>query len=363
MAEKIRELKSAPVADPTSATTHGTGTHSFVVSKDDPRVHLTMAISDYDHVRDLTNGRIQADGIHLNALNLQVEEIFYRFTKFAEWEVSEMSMGKYVSLISQGDTRFSAIPVFPSRVFRHSSIYVLEGSGIESPEDLVGRRVGVPEWAQTASIYTRGLLMHDYGVPLTDIEWVQAGVNQPGRVEKVRLNLPQGLRYASEPSRTLDEMLLSGDLAAIMTAHPPESFKNGDPRVRRLFRDYRTVEQAYWKRTGIFPIMHVVAIRTDVLDRHPWIAMNLLKAFEEAKRRSVERAMEVTASRFPIPWVFDHASTAGSLFEGDYWPYGVDANRTTLEAYLRFAFEQGVCHRALCVEDLFPPQILSSFKV
>lgn len=326
-------------------------------------VPLTLAISDYDHVRDLTAGVVRAEGVDLTILGLSIEEIFHRFTRHREWDVSEMSMGKYVALRSQDDDSLTAIPVFPSRVFRHSSIYVRRDGPVRAPADLKGRRVGLPEWAQTAAVYSRGLLMHDHGLALQDIDWIQAGVNQPGRVEKVALALPEGTRLTPRPDRALNEMLLAGEIDAALTAHPPEAFESGDPRMVRLFPNYREVEEAYYRRTRIFPIMHVIAIKSDVLARHPWVAMNLLKAFTEAKRRSLERAREVTAHRFPIPWMADIAARTADLFGADFWPYGIEANRVTLDAFLGFAHEQGVCRRRLSVEELFPPSVRDSFKV
>jgi 4,5-dihydroxyphthalate decarboxylase len=327
------------------------------------KLPLTIAISDYDHVRDFVAGKVAAEGIDANFLQLSIEEIFFRFAKFREWDVSEMSFGKYVSLRSQGDESLSAIPVFPSRVFRHASIFVRADGQVRAPGDLVGRKVGLPEWAQTAAIYTRGLLTHEYGVALKDIDWYQAGVAQPGRTEKVKLSLPEGVHCTPAPDKSLNDMLLSGELDAIMTAHPPPAFKNRDPRVTRLFADYHDVERAYWGKTGIFPIMHVIAIRADVLTAHPWIAANLFEAFERAKERSVARALEITASRFPIPWLAAHAEAAARDFGADFWPYGIEPNRPTLEQFLRFAHEQGVCHRRLAVEELFPETVHSFFKV
>jgi 4,5-dihydroxyphthalate decarboxylase len=238
-------------------------------------------------------------------------------------------------------------------VFRHPSIYVRRDGPVRAPADLKGRRVGVPEWAQTAAVYSRGALIHQYGVALQDIEWVQAGVNEPGRAEKVKLNLPAGTRLTARPDTSLDAMLLAGELDAMLTAHPPASFERGDRRIMRLFEDYRSVEEAYWRATGIFPIMHVVALKSEVAARHPWVAMNLFKAFEEAKRRSVARALEVTATRFPVPWIYDVAAKAEAEF-GELFPYGVEPNHKTLDAFLDYAFEQGVCHRRLAVAELFP---------
>jgi 4,5-dihydroxyphthalate decarboxylase len=326
------------------------------------RLQVTIAISDYDHVRDFATGAVRADGIDARFLTLTIEEIFFRFTKFREWDASEMSMGKYVALRSQDDTSLTAIPVFPSRVFRHSSIYVRRDGPVRAPADLKGRRVGVPEWAQTAAVYSRGALTHQYGVALGDVEWIQAGVNEPGRAEKVKLNLPPGVRLTPRPDSSLNAMLLAGELDALLTAHPPDAFEQGDRRVVRLFADYRSVEQAYWRATGIFPIMHVVALKSEIVARHPWVAMNLFKAFEEAKRRSVARALEVTATRFPVPWIYDVAAKAAAEF-GELFPYGIEPNRTTLEAFLDYAVEQGVCHRRLAVEALFPEALASRFKV
>jgi 4,5-dihydroxyphthalate decarboxylase len=327
------------------------------------KVHLTLAIGDYDHVRDFVQGDIQAQGIEITYLKLVHEEIFYRFIYFREWEISEISMAKYVSLISQNDRSLTAIPVFPSRIFRLSSIFVHRDGDIQRPEDLAGKKVGIPEWAQTASVYARGYLAHQVGIPLQDIDWYQAGVNQAGRTEKVDLKIPKGVRYTPVPDRSLTELLLSRDLDAIMSARPPQHFLDGKPEIVRLFPDYRAMEEAYWRETGIFPIMHTVAIRADVLKRYPWVAMNLFKAFEEAKRRSMERAADMASPRFPIPWCFEYVARSRELFGHDYWPYGIEANRTTLEAFLEYAHEQGVCHRHLNVEELFPPGVQSFFTV
>ena len=327
------------------------------------RLRLTFAASDYDHTRDLTNGDVEAEGIDLNYLKLTIEETFFRFTKFREWDVSEMSMGKYVSLKSQDDDSITAIPVFPSRVFRQSSLFTRADSPIKDASDLAGKRIGIPEWAQTASIYTRGWLVHQVGIPLQDIEWFQAGVNQPGRVEKVALKLPEGVRYTPMPDRSLTDMLLAGDIDAVMAAHPPAPFEEGSPEVVQLYPNYREVEEAYYRETGIFPIMHVIALRGDVFRANRWIAMNLFKAFEQAKNNAMRRALEITATRVPFAWCYAAAEQARALFGDDFFPYGIEANRTTLEAYLQYAFEQGVCHRKVAVEELFPEEVQAEFKV
>jgi 4,5-dihydroxyphthalate decarboxylase len=323
---------------------------------------LTLAISYYDHVADLAGGRVKVEGIDLTCLCLPIEEIFFRFLTYREFDVSEISLAKYASLISQGDPSLTAIPVFPMRIARHSSIYVHRDAPVRKPADLAGRRVGVPEWAQTAGVYCRGMLVHQYALDLASIDWVQAGVNQPGREEKVGLKLPAGVKLTPRPEKSLSEMLVSGEIEAAITAHPPACFENGHPSVRRLFEDFVEIETRYVRETGIFPIMHAVAIRRELQDENPWIAMNLLAAFEEAKRRSVERAMFV-GSCFPIPWGYEHALRARDLFGKDYWPYGIEANRTTLDAFLQYAFEQGICHRRLQIEELFCSQVRKGARV
>ncbi|HZS64351.1 MAG TPA: 4,5-dihydroxyphthalate decarboxylase [Xanthobacteraceae bacterium] len=327
------------------------------------RVPLTIALNHYDHVIDLFTGRVQVEGVDLTCLEMQIEEIFFRAFVYRDFDASEVSMAKYCSRISQGDTSLMAIPVFPSRIARHSSIYIRRDGSVREPKDLAGRKVGLPEWAQTASVYSRGLLAHYYGVDLTSIEWIQAGVNEPGRTEKVKLQLPPGIKLTPRPDKSLSEMLVSGEIDAALSAHAPNCFKNGHPNIRRLFEDFLDVEMKYVKETGIFPIMHTFAIRNEVLERNSWIAMNLFKAFEEAKNRSLARAQEVSATAFPIPWAYEQARRAKEIFGDDFWPYGIEANRKTLDAFLQYAYEQGVCHRRLAPEDLFAKQVQQRFRV
>jgi len=329
------------------------------------KVHLTLAVTDYDHVRDLVHGVVKADGIALTPVVLEVEEIFYRFISHLEWDVSEMSFAKYLALTAQGGAPMVAIPVFPSRVFRHSSIYVRKDRKIAQPKDLEGKTVGIPEWAQTAGIFARGMLAETYGVDLAKITWVQAGVNNAGRVEKVDLKLPDGIRYSQRGDTSLSDMLVSGEIDAAMTARVPNAFAGGQGGdIVRLFPDYRQDEARYFAQTKIFPIMHVIAIRRPVLDAWPWIARNLLKAFEAAKAMSLARLFDLTASRFAMPWGSGLAEEFAATFGRDPFPYGIDANRATLEAFCRFGHAQGVTARLMRPEDLFPAQVQGSgYKV
>jgi 4,5-dihydroxyphthalate decarboxylase len=327
-----------------------------------PDIQLTLAISYYDHMSDLLRGRVRAEGISLNTIQLQVEEIFFRMIQFSEWDLAEFAFGKYTSLVAAGDPPFRAIPVFPSRVFRQSAIYVGARLGLRDPKELAGRRVGIPEWAQTAGIYARGYLQHHCGVRLQDIHWVQAGVNEPGRKEKVNLSLPAGVSIEPVRDRSLSDMLAVGDLDAVISAREPDAFVKGDPRVARLWPDSRPLEEAYYRETGVFPIMHVIAIKAAVLDRYPWVAMNLFKAFEESKANTLRHLGRATTSRLPFAWAFNAVADAQRIFGEDCWPYGIEPNRRTLEAFLQYSFEQGVTTRKLKVEELFPREVQAFSK-
>jgi 4,5-dihydroxyphthalate decarboxylase len=328
-----------------------------------PGVQLSIAISDYDHVRDLVNGRVRAEGIDLISMELPIEEIFFRMFSFAEWDISEFSMAKYVSMIAAGTAQFRAIPVFPSRVFRQSAFYIATGASVRGPEDLVGKRIGIPEWAQTAGIYARAFLQHQCGVRLADIQWIQAGVNQAGRSEKVSLSLPDGVEIEQVRDSSLNELLLAGNLDGIISAREPAAFLARDPRIARLWPDYRSIEENYYRDTGVFPIMHVIVIRNDTLDRHPWTAMNLFRAFDEAKANSLKRLSSIVNSSVAVPWMQETYDHAQKIIGENFWPYGVEGNRRTLEAFLRYCDEQGVTERVVSVEELFPRELGKTFKV
>jgi 4,5-dihydroxyphthalate decarboxylase len=313
------------------------------------KLQLSLALSPYDHVRDL-----RAEGIDLNVQMPHLEEIFFRFTRFREWDVSEMSFGKTISILANDPAPdIVALPVFVSRVFRHSSIYV--GPRVRSPRDLEGKRVGVPEWAQTASIYTRAFLQHEYGVDLKKIDWVQAGLRQAGRIEKVQLHLPEGLRLTPVRDKSLTGMLASGELDAVLSAR--------EMAAPRLFEDYKGLELEYFRKTRIFPIMHLVVIRRDAYEKNRWIARNLYNAFEQAKDASLERMAELGLSHFPLPWLSQHVLQWRDTMGEDFWPYGLEANRPTLEAFVQYGFEQGICKRRLSVDEMFAPETREAFKI
>lgn len=328
------------------------------------RLPLTMAIGPYDHVRDLATGIVRCEGVDLNILEMPVEEIFHRFIAHRQFDVAEVSLAKLSALRAAGDDGLVGLPVFPSRMFRHSSIYVRRGSGLESPTELAGLRVGVPEWAQTAAVYSRGLLQHHYGVDLRSVTWVQAGVNEPGRREKVGLRLPEGVVVDRRRGDTLSGLLLDGEVDAVLSAHAPDCFYDRPDQVTRMFEDAREVEQEYFASTGIFPIMHAVAIRRELVDANPWLPSSLYKAFIEARDRGVARARETAASFAPIPWMASHLREVERVMNsGELWPYGIEANRRTLESFLQFGLEQGVLSAPLEVTELFASAVEDTFRV
>jgi 4,5-dihydroxyphthalate decarboxylase len=318
-------------------------------------IALTIAISDYDHVRDLRDGRVETPGLDLRFFDMPIPQLFGRFTTYREWDVSEFGMGKYVALKSRGDESLTAIPVFPSRTYRHTAIYVRSDSPLERLDELAGKRVGVPEWAQTAVVYVRGMLTQTAGVDLASIEWVQGGVNEPGRREKVALRLPDGVRVTPAPEDSLNDLLVGGRLDAVISAQAPTAFLADGGPLRRLLADPVTAEREYYAQTGIFPIMHTVAIKQELVHEHRWLPGNLVAAFEHAKKRSLARARDEMISRYPVPSISTLAGQAAEMYGDDFWPYGIEANRRTLEAFLHFAYEQGVAERLLDPEELFAP--------
>ncbi len=325
-------------------------------------VELTLAMHDYDHTRDVVTGKVPVEGVRLRTVELTPPELNARFSKLREWEISEFGLGKYIALRAGGDDGITAIPVFPARAFRQSAIYVAADSSLEALEELAGKRVGIPEWAQTAVVWARGLLADHHGVDLTTIDWYQAGVDEPGRAEKVAIQLPAGVRLTARPDATLQELLLGSELDAIITAQPPKAFASTDGRIRRLLREPRAAEEAYFRATGIFPIMHLIAIRRDAYDADPWIARNLLTAFETAKQRSDERLADPMSPRMPLPWSADDASRARHVFGGDPYAYGIEPNRRTLDALLDYATAQGIAARRLEVDELFAPTVRETIR-
>lgn len=328
------------------------------------KLRLSFACWDYDRTRALMDGSVQVDGVELNYLNLPVEETFFRMLRHREFDCAELSLSSYAASLSGPQPPFIAIPVFPSRFFRHSCIYVNADAGIREPRDLIGKRVGNPEYQMTAPAWIRGILADRYGVPVESVTYYCGGEEEPGRPEKVALDLPASIRVERiGPQQTLSQMLRDGEIDALYTARMPSSFARGDGRVKRLFENYVDVERQYFRDTRIFPIMHTVAIRRDIYDANRWVAQSLVKAFAQAQRRAYDDLHETAALKTMLPWLTAHLEDARREMGDDFWPYGLAANRATLETFLRYHFEQGLSKRLLRPEELFAPESLESFKI
>ena len=327
------------------------------------KLKLTFGCWNYDRTRAVMDDTVRPDGIELNSLNMPVEETFFRMLRHREFDVAEMSLSSYAVSLFKDPKPFVAIPVFPSRFFRHSSIYVSAKSGIRQPKDLIGKRVGNPEYQMTAPVWIRGILSDHYGVPVDGVTYVTGGEEEPGRPEKLKLDLPSNIIVERiGEHQTLAQMLADGEIDALYTARKPSSF-NGDGRVRRLFEDFVAVERAYYRSTGLFPIMHTVAIRREVYDQNRWIAQSLFKAFVEAQRLTYQDLGETAALKAMLPWLHAHVEETRREMGDDFWPYGFDNNRNTLETFLRYHHEQGLSKRRFEPEELFAPETLEAFKI
>jgi len=328
------------------------------------KLNLSFACWNYDRTRALLDGSVQPDGIDLNYLCLPVEETFFRMARHREFDVAEMSFSSYCVSLNRPERPFVALPIYPSRFFRHSCIYVNANSGISEPKDLIGKRIASPEYQMTAPVWIRGILQDHYGVPVDAQPYLFGGEEETGRVEKLKLDLPPNIKLQPiGPTQTLSQMLADGELDALYTARAPSSFTRGDGRVKRLFENYAEVERAYWRDTGIFPIMHVIVMRRDVYEANRWIAQSLTKAFYESQRRAYEDLAETAAHKTMLPWLVEHVEEARREMGDDWWPYGLERNRKTLETFTRYHFEQGLSKRQLALDELFAPESLEAFKI
>ena len=324
---------------------------------------LTLACEDYDRTRPLKDGRIKPEGIELNYLVMSVEEIFWRMMKYEEFDASELSMGAFLTAAARGRRPFIGIPVFPSRTFRHRCIFVNTAAGIEKPEDLRGKRMGVPEYSMTAAVWLRGLFQHEYGIAPRDIQWIQAGEENPGRKDRVDFEMPVGVRLESKPNRTLNEMIESGEIDAMMSPRMPTCFLSGSPQVRRLFRNYKQVEMDYFKKTGLFPIMHVIVIKKSMYESEPWVAQTLYKAFCEAKDLFMRELYDTNILRVSLPWTSAEYEETREIMTADYWPYGLEPNRANLETLNGYLYEQGLVKEKLNLDELFARETREAFKI
>ena len=327
-------------------------------------LRLTLSCWDYDRTRALADGSVRAEGIDLNVLNLHVEETFFRMLRNREFDVAEMSLSSYTVAAARDNCPFIAIPVFPSRFFRHSSIFVSAKSGIREPADLIGKRIGTPEYQMTAPVWIRGILQDDYGVAPDSVEYWTGGEEEPGRDEKIKLSLPASIRIRRiGASQTLAQMLADGEIDALHTARIPSTFTSRPGTVRRLFDDYVNVEKTYWQRTRIFPIMHTIVLRRDVYEANRWIAQSLCKAFNAAKAQVYANLYTTSALTTMLPWQIAQVEDVRATMGDDWWSYGFEPNRAVLDTFLRYHHEQGLSARRLQPAELFAPETLEQFRI
>jgi 4,5-dihydroxyphthalate decarboxylase len=324
---------------------------------------LSFACWDYDRTRALQDGRVRPEGVDLVPLVLPVEETFYRQLRHHEFDVSEMSLSSYLLTLEQPEPPFVALPVFPSRFFRHQSIYVNADSGIREPSDLVGRRVGTPEYQMTAGVWQRGILAEHHGVPVDSVQYFTGALEERGRPEKLELDLPD--RISVTPigqDDSLSDLLAAGELDAIYSAAQPSCFGTA-PHVRHLFTDFVTAEQAYFRQTRIFPIMHTVVLRRELYERHPWLARSLYKAFTESLRIAQDDLRQRGALKVMLPWLQHHLTETIDLLGAGYWDYGLDPNRHVLAKFAEYSHDQGLAKNLWTPESIVLTQAADGFRL
>jgi 4,5-dihydroxyphthalate decarboxylase len=327
-------------------------------------VPITIACGNYDRTRSIQDGRVKVEGCAVTYLPLYPEEIFHRVFKFQEFDVSEISFSSFIRTVAAGTSEYVGIPAFVSRIFRHSGIYIRTGAGIGRPEDLRGKRVGVPEYQITAVVWMRGMMQHEYGVLPTEIHWRNGGQEQPGRQERTPLKPIPGLDLKPlGPEQTLVGMLKAGELDALFTARAPSSFLAGEPHVARLFADTREAEKAYYRKTRMFPIMHLIGIRKSLAQQYPWLPVSVYKAFCEAKALAMTDLTDVNALMVTLPWLEAETKETMAVMGRDFWSYGVHENVREIEALTQYAHEQGLTDRKVAVDELFARSTMEISKV
>ena len=327
------------------------------------KLRLSVAMGDYDRTRSLLDGRVQIDGVDPVYMTLYPEEMFFRAMRSQDFDICELSFSSYMVKTAQNTCPYVAIPVFLSRAFRHTSIYVRKDR-IHKPEDLKGRRIGLPEYQLSAHVWARAILQDDHGVHPEDVTWVRGGIETPGRPEKIALKLPPGVRLENAPEgTTISELLDRGEIDGFMAPRPPSAQALSNPAVGWLYDDPTAAAKDYFKRTGIFPIMHVVGVRKTLCEQHPWLPMAVFKAFNQAKGAALEALSDTSATKVTLPFVEEQLKAARETMGQDFWSYGVAANRATLDAFLRHHHAQGLSQKRMQIEEIFHPATYETYAI
>lgn len=328
------------------------------------KLQISLACGDYDRTRAILDGRVQIEGCEVVAAPIEPEEAFHRAFRYKEFDVTEISMSSHMMTTARGDNDYVGIPAFISRVFRQSGIYVRTDRGINTPQDLKGKTIGVPEYQITANVWIRGILKDEYGVEPKDIKWVRGGIEEPGRGERAPISLDSEIDLQQIPDdKTLSQMLESGEIDGYIGARAPSCFLRGAPHVGRLFGDYIGAEKDYFARTRIFPIMHMVGIRKSLVEQHPWLPVSVYKAFIKSKQMAIHELNEICHLAVTLPWMVHHLNEARALMGEDYWPFGLDANHHVVETFARYHYDQGLSKRLVKPEELFWPAALDLSKI
>ncbi len=327
------------------------------------KLQLSVAIGDYDRMRPLVDGTVQIDAVDAQYMLLDPEEIFFRAFRHADFDICELSMSSYSVKTAAGNCPYIAVPVFPSRAFRHTSIYV-RTDRIREPADLKGKRVGVPEYQLTANVWVRMFLEEDHGVRPSDVTWVRGGYEDPGRVEKIELNLPPDIRLESVgEGETISGLLASGGIDAVIGPRAPSCFDRGHPDVGYLFADPMQAGQDWYRRTGLFPIMHLLGIRKTLAEQHPWLPAAVVKAFGRSKAVALAKLGDTSATKVTLPFVEEQLRAARTLMGPDFWSYGLEPNRMVLQRFLKQHHAEGLSSRLLQPEELFHPASIETHKI
>jgi 4,5-dihydroxyphthalate decarboxylase len=328
-----------------------------------PNLNLSVAVGDYDRNRPLINGAVRIDGVDPVFMTLSPEEIFFRAFRSVDFDICELSLSSFTVKTALGDCPYVGIPAFVSKAFRHTSIYV-RTDRVKEPADLKGRKVGVPEYQLTANVWARAILEDDYGVMPADIHWIRGGIEEAGRPEKITVKLPPGVRLDNAPEgATISAMLARGDIDGFIAPRPPSFVENDHPNVGWLFRDPTAAAKDWYKRTGIFPIMHLIGVRRTLAETHPWLPVAVFKAFEQSKTAALAALSDTSATKVTLPFVEETLKSVRELMGRDFWSYGVGPNRKTLKVFLRHHHSQGLSPRLMTVEELFHPSVYETFKL
>lgn len=328
------------------------------------KLQLSVAVGPYDRMRPLVDGEVQIEGVDPTFMLQEPEEIFFRALRHADYDICELSLSSYSVKTAAGTSAYVAIPVFPSRAFRHTSLYVNVNAGIDKPEDLKGKRIGVPEYQLTANVWVRLFLEEEYGIKASDVTWVRGGYEDPTRVEKISLNLPKDVELVNAPEgKTISGMLEANEIDALVGPRAPSCFDRGSPNVKYLFDDPQAEAAAWYRKTRLFPIMHTLGIRRTLVEQHPWLPMSVMKAFEKSKAIALHRLTDTSATKVTLPFIETQLRAARELMGDDFWSYGFAANEHTLNRFLAQHHAEGLSSRLLEAKDLFHPASLESFSI